>query len=35
MPLAPAWKIHAGPMRLTFSVVIWSSGLYRCPSYAP
>ncbi|CAM5525599.1 hypothetical protein SHIRM173S_05549 [Streptomyces hirsutus] len=30
-PVVPAWKIHAGPMRLTFSVLIWSSGLYRCP----
>jgi hypothetical protein len=29
MPVVPAWKIQAGPMRLTFSVLIWSSGLYR------
>ena len=26
-PTDPAWKTHAGVSRLTFSMLIWSSGL--------
>src|SRR5437879_7463143 len=29
-PAAPNWNTQAGAIRLTFSVLIWSSGLYRC-----
>jgi len=32
IPIEPHWKTHAGDRFLTFPVLIWSSGLKRCPS---
>src|SRR3954453_1732266 len=31
-PVEPHWKTQAGVSLRTLSVLIWSSGLYRCPS---
>jgi hypothetical protein len=32
MPTEPHWNTHSGFRSLTFPVLIWSSGLKRCPS---
>src|SRR5690349_18200613 len=31
-PTEPHWKTQAGVICLTLPLLIWSSGLYRCPS---